>query len=63
MPIDQMRAAEAAQALGADGGTVATGCPFCLTTLHDGVAGLGNQGAVRVLDVAELVAKATRTAG
>jgi Fe-S oxidoreductase len=62
MPIQRMRAAEAAQALGADGGTVVTGCPFCLTTLHDGVVGLGSQSAVQVLDVAELVAKATRTA-
>jgi Fe-S oxidoreductase len=56
--IDQHRVAEAALALGEGGGTVATGCPFCLTMLRDGVADAGREGSLRVLDVAELLLQA-----
>jgi Fe-S oxidoreductase len=35
---------------------VAVGCPFCLTMLKDGVAELGKEEKMRVVDVAEIVA-------
>ena len=44
------------QALAADPGIIATGCPYCAVMLGDGLKALGRDGAVRVLDVAELVA-------
>ncbi len=56
--IVQGRVAEAALALGEGGGTIATGCPFCLTMLRDGVAEAGRAASLRVLDVAELLAQA-----
>jgi heterodisulfide reductase subunit D len=37
---------------------VAVGCPFCLTMLKDGVAELGKEETVRVVDLAEIVADA-----
>jgi Fe-S oxidoreductase len=54
--VNRRRAEQAADALGSGGGVVATGCPFCLTMLKDGVAELGREETVRVLDVAEIVA-------
>jgi Fe-S oxidoreductase/nitrate reductase gamma subunit len=54
--INQNRAEEAARTLGEKGGVVAAGCPFCLTMLKDGVAELGHEEKVRVVDVAEIVA-------
>jgi Fe-S oxidoreductase len=61
--VNQHRVAEAARALGAGGGTIATGCPFCLTMLRDGVAETGREGSLRVLDLAELLAQALPPAG
>ena len=49
--VNEMRFAEA-KASGA--GTVAVGCPFCLTMLNDASKADGE--AVKVLDVAEIVA-------
>ncbi len=54
--VNQNRVAEAAETLGPKGGVIATGCPFCLTMMKDGVNELGREGTVRVLDVAEIVA-------
>ena len=54
--VNQNRVAEAAETLGAKGGVIATGCPFCLTMMKDGVNELGREETVRVLDVAEIVA-------
>jgi Fe-S oxidoreductase len=54
--VNQTRVAEAAETLGVAGGVIATGCPFCLTMLKDGVNETGREASVRVLDVAELVA-------
>jgi Fe-S oxidoreductase len=56
--INQNRVEEAARTLGAEGGVVAVGCPFCLTMLKDGVAELGKEETMKVVDVAEIVADA-----
>ncbi len=54
--VNRNRVDEAAATLGKSGGTVATGCPFCLTMMKDGVADAGLEETIRVLDVAEIVA-------
>ncbi len=56
--VNQRRVDEAAETLGPAGGVIATGCPFCLTMLKDGVAETGREDRLRVLDVAEIVASA-----
>jgi Fe-S oxidoreductase len=56
--VNRNRAEEAAATLGAQGGVVATGCPFCLTMMKDGIADAGREESLRVLDVAEIVAGA-----
>jgi Fe-S oxidoreductase len=54
--INQGRVAEADAALGKSGGVIATGCPFCLTMMKDGVNETGREERLRVLDVAEVLA-------
>ncbi len=54
--INQNRVEEASRTLGAKGGVVAVGCPFCLTMLKDGVAELGKEETMKVVDIAEIVA-------
>ena len=54
--INQNRVEEASRTLGEKGGVVAVGCPFCLTMLKDGVAELGKEEKLRVVDLAEIVA-------
>jgi len=54
--VNQERVKEAAATLGGAGGVVATGCPFCLTMVKDGVNETGREERLRVLDVAEIVA-------
>jgi Fe-S oxidoreductase/nitrate reductase gamma subunit len=54
--INQERVKEASATLGLKGGVVATGCPFCLTMVKDGIAELGREGTLKAMDVAELVA-------
>jgi len=44
------------EALGTGAGVVAAGCPFCNTMLTDGVKHAEKEEAVKVMDVAELVA-------
>jgi Fe-S oxidoreductase len=39
---------------------IATGCPYCAVMMGDGVATLGQEGAIVVRDLAELVADAIR---
>lgn len=53
-PKQRVSTARAQEALGTGATTVATGCPFCLTMMTDGVAACG-AGETRVLDVAELL--------
>jgi len=54
--VNQNRVDEAAATLGEGGGVVATGCPFCLTMMKDGVNETGREERLRVMDVAEIVA-------
>jgi Fe-S oxidoreductase len=54
--VNQERVREADATLGEKGGVIATGCPFCLTMMKDGVNETGREGRLRVLDVAEIVA-------
>jgi Fe-S oxidoreductase len=55
--INQNRVDEAAGALGASGGTIATACPFCLTMIKDGIGETGRSESVQARDIAELVAE------
>jgi Fe-S oxidoreductase len=54
--VNQNRVDEAAATLGKGGGVIATGCPFCLTMMKDGVNETGREETLRVMDVAEIVA-------
>jgi Fe-S oxidoreductase len=54
--INRNRVDEAVATLGEAGGVIATGCPFCLTMMKDGIADAGKEETVRAMDVAELVA-------
>jgi len=54
--VNQNRVDEASATLGEPGGVVATGCPFCLTMMKDGVNETGREEQLRVMDVAEIVA-------
>jgi len=53
-PKHRVSTQRAGEALGTGAKTVATGCPFCLTMMTDGVAAHGAEN-VRVLDIAELL--------
>ena len=46
------------EALGLQPDIIATGCPFCNTMMTDGVKNFEKEDAVKVLDVAELIATA-----
>jgi Fe-S oxidoreductase len=37
---------------------IATGCPFCNTMMTDGIKNVEKEDAIKVLDVAELIANA-----
>src|SRR5512136_3025660 len=54
--INQNRVDEAAATLGAGGGVVATGCPFCLTMVKDGINETSREETMKALDIAEIVA-------
>ena len=43
------------EALGTGAGTIATGCPFCLTMMTDGIKELDQEGRTEVLDVVEIL--------
>jgi len=46
------------EALGTEANIIATGCPFCMTMMTDGVKNFNKENEVQVLDVAELIANA-----
>jgi Fe-S oxidoreductase len=46
------------EALGLNPNVIATGCPFCMTMMTDGVKHFNKEQEVKVLDVAELIANA-----
>lgn len=46
------------EALSTGAGIIATACPFCMTMLGDGIKTKDKEGAIEVLDVAEITAKA-----
>jgi Fe-S oxidoreductase len=54
--INQNRVDEAAETLGPKGGVVATGCPFCLTMVKDGINETNREETMRAMDIAEIVA-------
>ncbi len=45
------------EALGTGAETIAVGCPFCLTMMTDGVKNKEKEQEVKVMDIAELIAK------
>src|SRR5207302_8999011 len=55
--INQNRVEEAARTIGG-AGTVATGCPFCLEVIQDGISGTGRGERMGAGDSAEAVAEA-----
>jgi Fe-S oxidoreductase len=46
------------QAIAAGAGTVAVGCPFCLTMFSDGIKDRKKEEAMAALDIAEIVWRA-----
>jgi Fe-S oxidoreductase len=44
------------EAAGTGAGLVATGCPFCMTMIADGIAGTGRDAVLAVQDVSQIVA-------
>lgn len=46
------------EALELQPGIIAVGCPFCMTMMTDGVKHFEKEQQVKVMDVAELIAKA-----
>ena len=58
----RINANRAREAIATGATTIATGCPFCLSMMEDGVKRVQPDGATRVRDVAEIVADALRTA-
>ena len=46
------------EALSSSPAVIATGCPFCMTMMTDGVKHFNKEEEVKVLDVAELIAQA-----
>lgn len=46
------------EALETNAGVIATGCPFCMTMMRDGVKHFEKESKVQVLDVAEMIAQA-----
>ncbi|HXC03448.1 MAG TPA: (Fe-S)-binding protein [Bacteroidia bacterium] len=46
------------EALALQPAVIATGCPFCMTMMTDGVKHFNKEGQTKVLDVAELIAQA-----
>ena len=45
------------EALSTGAGIIASGCPFCLTMMSDGVKNKNKEEEVKVLDIAELLSQ------
>ncbi len=56
----RINSARTAQALEVSPDIIAVACPFCNTMLTDGVKEKDKQEEVKVLDIAELIAKANK---
>lgn len=41
--------------------TIATGCPFCMTMISDGIVSTGNEGKIQSKDISELVLESLQT--
>ena len=61
--INQNRVNEAAETLGAAGGVVAIGCPFCLTMVKDGINETSREETMKAMDLAEIVASGLAQTG
>ena len=46
------------EAINTGASTVATGCPFCMTMISDGITAKGKTDSIQAKDVAELVLEA-----
>jgi Fe-S oxidoreductase len=55
---DRINNARTDQAIAVDAGTVAVGCPFCLTMISDGIKDRQQSEKMVALDIAEIVVKA-----
>jgi Fe-S oxidoreductase len=60
-PDQRVNRQRAAEALATGAATVATGCPFCLNMMTDGVAATPGAEQVRVADIAELLWERVRS--
>jgi len=48
------------EALATNAEIIATGCPFCMTMMGDGVKAKDKETSVKVFDIAELIAQANK---
>jgi heterodisulfide reductase subunit D len=62
-PEQRVSKVRAAEAIATGAQTVATGCPFCLNMMTDGMAGTPGGDAVKVLDIAEVLVTRQGTHG
>jgi heterodisulfide reductase subunit D len=51
----EVNVARSEQALSLNPDIIATGCPFCMTMMTDGVKHLNKESQTKVIDVAELI--------
>ena len=54
-PSQRVSVLRSQEALATGARTLATACPFCLSTMTDGMAGTQGRENVKVLDIAELL--------
>ena len=55
IPAQRVSNLRAQEAIATGAKTLATGCPFCLNMMSDGMAGTEGGENVKVLDIAELL--------
>ena len=54
-PSQRISNLRAEEAIGTGAKTLATGCPFCLNMMTDGVAGIEGGTEMKVMDIAEVL--------